>query len=150
MSKHTGRRTPPEQRFMRYIRESDGCWIWIGGNNGKYGVFYAGPDETPMRPYAHRWSYEHFIGPIPDGLEINHKCETPLCVLPAHLEAVTTKENMNYGNHPAAVKARQTHCKRGHEFTAKNTYIKPNGTRSCRECHKLNERAFRERRTLSV
>jgi hypothetical protein len=146
MQKHTRKRTPAEQRFMKYVNQTDGCWLWTGGNNGKYGVFYAGPDSTPMRPYAHRWSYAHFVGPIPEGMEINHRCEVPLCVLPAHLEVTTHTGNMNYGSHPAAQKARQTECIHGHAFTEANTYVKPNGTRGCRHCRRLRQAEYRERR----
>jgi hypothetical protein len=44
--------------------------------------------------YAHRWAYEHFVGPIPEGLEIDHGCFVHACVNPGHLEPVTHQENV--------------------------------------------------------
>ena len=68
-----------------------GCWIWIGTvhNNG-YGRF----SETNGKILAHRKSYELFVGTIPDGMQINHKCHMPLCVNPNHLYAGTQKDNV--------------------------------------------------------
>lgn len=133
----------PEIRFWKFVNKTLDCWEWTGATNGKYGLFFPGGDRLGGNVYAHRWSYGHFVADIPEGLEINHKCENKLCVRYEHLEAVTKRQNLTYGNHPDAVKSRQTHCKRDHEFNEANTYIKPNGTRSCRVCHKLNERARR-------
>ena len=75
---------------------SDGCWLWMASkrNSKGYGQFWADGKIVP----AHRWAYEQFKGPIPDGLQIDHLCRTPACVNPAHLEAVTAKENNNRGN----------------------------------------------------
>src|SRR5688500_6125043 len=130
----------PEVRFWKFVRKPAECWYWTGGNNGRYGVFSIGGKNRWYKEYAHRWSYSHFRGEIPAGKQINHLCEVTLCVNPAHLEPVTPRENVRYGNAPAAKKHRQTHCIHSHEFTSSNTYIKPNGTRGCRECLKLAER----------
>ena len=73
------------------------CWVWIAARNPKgYGRFHTGlwrPTGTPILVMAHRWSYEHFIGPIPKGLQIDHVCGNTSCVNPLHLEPVTDKEN---------------------------------------------------------
>jgi hypothetical protein len=79
-------------RIFNKCRMSDtGCWLWSGPTNGKgYGIFYVGNKDRS----AHRISYEVFKGPIPSGLHVLHRCDTPLCVNPAHLRAGTVKENM--------------------------------------------------------
>lgn len=83
-----------EERFStKYsINPDSGCWNWLGFTNDKYkyGVFYIGQG----RKRAHVWSYEKFIGSIPQGHEIDHLCRNTKCVNPEHLEAVTRAENM--------------------------------------------------------
>ena len=81
------------ERFWTFVSKLEtGCWRWFGNtaNNG-YGRFCAKGDR---RYLAHRWSYEHFKGPIPDGMEIDHTCGKRDCVNPDHLEAVTHYENL--------------------------------------------------------
>ncbi|WP_033356238.1 HNH endonuclease signature motif containing protein, partial [Kitasatospora aureofaciens] len=82
---------------------------------------------------AHRYAYTQLVGPIPDGLVIDHLCRNPSCVNPAHLEPVTHAENMRRSE-----PAMRTHCIHGHEFTEANTYYRtPNcdGVRQCRACN---------------
>jgi hypothetical protein len=86
-----------EERFDHYVSSepNTGCWLWLGGEarNG-YSLFHVRqPDGSFKRSIAHRWSYEHFIGPIPEGLELDHKCRNRWCVNPEHLEPVTHYEN---------------------------------------------------------
>jgi hypothetical protein len=84
--------------------------------------------------YAHRVLYRLVNGPIPIGAEIDHLCRNRSCVNPDHLEAVSHRENlMRSPIAPAAINARKTHCKYGHEFTQTNTYVS-SGRRRCRLC----------------
>lgn len=131
------RTRPPSVRFWEKVDKDDpgGCWIWRGATgHAGYGVF-RGPDRNVG---AHRFAYEDVAGPIPEGLELDHLCRTPLCVNPAHLEPVTHAENMARGSIAA-----KTHCKHGHAYTSENTGRNPNGTRYCRACNR--ERYHRRR-----
>ncbi len=129
----------PEElkRFCPKVRVSPfGCWQWLAGQNGiGYGTFRCG-DKLKL---AHRASYEHFVGPIPNGLEIDHLCRNRACVNPAHMEVVTHRENTLRGATVTAANARKTHCNRGHRFTEANTY-KYGGRpgRYCRACRRLH------------
>ena len=73
--------------------QDDGCWIWIGAKHGSgYGLVRGYPVRKSY--LAHRLSYEHHVGPIPPGMELDHLCETKACVNPAHLEPVTHRQNI--------------------------------------------------------
>lgn len=132
-------RRPALDRFADKIALTDsGCVEWIGGLNGVgYGQFYVGRaslDETG-KSYAHRWSYEYHVGPIPDGLTIDHLCRNRACVNPEHLEPVTHRENLMRGTCPSALHAKKTHCPQGHPYAGDNLYVHPvKGQRICRTC----------------
>jgi hypothetical protein len=83
---------------------------------------------------AHRLFYEQLVGPIPDGLQLDHLCRVRHCVNPDHLEPVTQTANVLRGIGPTAVNAGKTHCVHGHPFTPDNTYINKQGNRHCRAC----------------
>lgn len=84
-------RSPAVERFWkRTIQSADGCWEWIGGMNE---AGYANMSDGRSN-LAHRFAYELLVGPIPDGLQIDHLCNVRNCVNPAHLETVTAQENM--------------------------------------------------------
>lgn len=110
------------ERFNYYAPDQsdpERCWIWTGPTQGRdvcdYGRLYVGiVDGKPRMVQAHRWSYEHFVGPIQEGYEIDHVksrgCVTTLCVNPAHLEPVTHKVNVQRGDAPSAQYARRDCC----------------------------------------
>jgi hypothetical protein len=122
-------------RFRRRVRfvGDDGCWAWTGPTDrGGYGMTTLGKQKV----MAHRVVYELLVGPIPEGLHLDHLCRRRECLNPAHLEPVTQAEN----NRRAG--AAKTHCIHGHEYTPENTYRRPRGVRECRAC--------RAERTLRV
>lgn len=126
-----------KKRFFSKVDVNDltGCWEWTGCLNEKgYGRLTL--DRKNWK--AHRASYEAFVGPIPEGLTIDHLCRNRKCVKPEHLEAVPHRVNLMRGDTVTARNASVTHCPRGHEYSPENTKIqrKKSGTQSriCREC----------------
>lgn len=128
-----------EERFWSKVdkRASDECWSWTASlyRNG-YGQF---SDKT-KKLLAHKWSYERFVGPVPDGKEIDHLCRNRRCVNPAHLEAVPHRVNMGRGETIAALAASRTHCPHGHPYDAENTDYEKDGSRKCRMCRRKRDR----------
>ena len=84
-----------KKKLTEYLVNENGCWIWqlaiTPFGYGQKSVNY----KSVM---AHRWYYEKYKGPIPEGLFIDHICGVRHCVNPNHLEAVTTSENTRRGN----------------------------------------------------
>ena len=136
--------TPKQlERFeSKYVKLDSGCWLWIGSRNAKgYGLIRI--DYVLYR--AHRISYEIYVGPIPEGLVLDHVvsrgCTSTSCVNPAHLEPVTNVENQKRGRpNPNVFK---THCPKGHEYTEDNIYHRPKGGRGCRKCIQIADQDYK-------
>jgi hypothetical protein len=111
-----------------------GCWLWFGS------TFDHGNHPIWSSKFAHRITYEAFFGPIPEGFVLHHRCHTPQCCNPAHLSVMTPSGHSLLH----ARKRRPQFCKRGHEFTADNTY-EYKGHRHCKECGRMHLRARRAR-----
>lgn len=117
------------------VDDTTGCWVWQlarNGAGGGYGVMRNGGRQQP----AHRVYYERLVGPIPEGLVIDHLCRNHACVNPAHLEPVTPRINVLRGETIVAANAAKTHCQNGHPFDAENTRILTSGSRRCRTCQR--------------
>ena len=85
-----------EERFLAKVdKQPNGCWLWTGAKTKSgYGMFRELPASAGGKAEpAHRWAYKHWVGPIPDGYTIDHKCRVISCVEPEHLEAVTAQDN---------------------------------------------------------
>lgn len=134
-------------RFAEKVALTDsGCIEWIAARYWHgYGHFHSTQtaDAKSRDIYAHRWSYEYHVGPIPEGLHIDHLCRNRLCVNPAHLEPVTHRVNTLRGIGFAAVNAAKTHCANGHPYDQGNTYTDPKGYRHCRTCRREVDRKRR-------
>lgn len=128
---------PAVDRVLRTVKKTKrGCWI---------------PDRFIMRNgytqvavqgkmlMSHRVVYEALVGPIPDGMVLDHLCRNRACVNPKHCEPVSMRENNRRGLTPAGENARKTHCQNGHEFTPENTAVY-SGHRMCRICNREYQR----------
>ncbi|MFF5842171.1 HNH endonuclease signature motif containing protein [Streptomyces massasporeus] len=124
--------TKVRERILRRTDRSGECWLWTGPLD-RHG--YAEIKISGRQRLAHRVAYETFIGPIPDGLVIDHRCRVRHCQNPDHLEPVTNRENLLRGVGVAAQNATKTHCPQGHPYDEANTIIRPRGSRRCRACH---------------
>lgn len=72
------------------VDPESGCWVWSGAVNASgYGSKALGGTSTT----AHRWVWERTVGPIGDGMQLDHLCRNRLCVNPEHMEPVTPTEN---------------------------------------------------------
>lgn len=118
-----------------------GCWVWTAGVAAKgYGQFRL----NGKMEKAHRVAYELSVGPIPEGLVIDHLCRNRACVNSDHLETVTAVENTRRGD-TWKLNAAKTRCPQGHPYDEANTYISRDGWRGCRICRRDQTRAYRAR-----
>ena len=103
------------------------CWERGGAKGpGGYAIFHVSHRGVGKNVPAHRWAYEHSIGPVPKGYHVHHRCRNRICVRPSHLVVLTPREHKH-----ADLK---THCKWGHPFSGGNLITRPNGVRACRIC----------------
>lgn len=146
LSRHiTSLKPQVEQRLWKWLipEPNSGCWLWLGAiNHDGYGRLRIDGHSW----FVHRLAYEILVGPIPKGLELDHKCRVRCCANPGHLEPVTHHENIMRGEGEAARHARKTHCKHGHRFTPENTYVDPKGYRICRQCRRRIDAARNDER----
>jgi hypothetical protein len=124
-----------EERFWAKVNADGVCWEWTSGKDAKgYGKFRAASKDNKVG--AHDFAWENLVGPVPEGLELDHLCRNTACVNPDHLEPVTHSENMKRGALPHIRRAQArkiTHCPKGHQYSGENL-IMDNGARKCRKC----------------
>lgn len=142
-SKHAHADRPNDARLLALIdvRGPDDCWPWLGG---KTATGYGAPGSLPGLPRttAHRAVYLVFVGPVPDGHEVDHLCHDPAqctlgdacphraCCNPQHLDAVPARVNTMRSNGVGALNALKTTCPRGHRYSGTSR----SGRRICHPC----------------
>lgn len=125
------------------VGAADACWLWCGKVTARgYGSY--------SNFAAHRIAYTIACGPIPDGLELDHLCRTPLCVNPHHLEPVSGAENIRRGYSPTAINARKTHCPKGHPYTPETLRNDKRGYRGCEICRREWNAAYLRKRRAAT
>lgn len=153
--------------FAKVAVDEHGCWLWRGATiPSGYALVKLPSGEQPP---VHRFVYEYFRGPIPEGLQIDHLCRVRHCCNPWHLEPVSARENVRRGvnarrggsgsiaEDPCAVAAlsaepdpryskRTMYCPRGHAYSAENTRVTRDGQKHCRACARARGRAHTEKK----
>jgi hypothetical protein len=121
-----------EQRFMSKIKKTDTCWYWTAAKTkAGYGMY----SIKHKLIYAHRYSYQMFVGELVANMELDHTCRNRDCVNPNHLEQVSHKENIMRGeawNKFIRHNSLKTKCPKGHNYD----YIY-NGKRGCKKCRNI-------------
>lgn len=125
-------------RLQRNIQPepNSGCWLWTASTNQKG---YGRTELTGRSMLAHRAVWISLVGPIPAGMQLDHRCRVRCCVNPDHLRVVTPRENTNAPGslHLGLLARNQKSCKRGHPLDGTNLYIrKSEGHRGCRVCRR--------------
>jgi hypothetical protein len=146
----TGKHGTPEERFWRFVEMNpiSGCWNWIGSIQGKgykIGQGYGSLRVNNKNILAHRLSYKMHVGPIPEGMQIDHRvCRNKKCVNPDHLVLCTPMENGFQPDGGPWLNASKTFCPKGHEYTPDNIYFTKRG-RKCKTCHLAYQHENREK-----
>lgn len=123
-------------------RSEDECWTWTGCTQHGYGLVWV--DGVRRSARVHRVVYELLVGPIPEGLTLDHLCRNRACCNPAHLEPVTLSENVKRGGNSL-----KTHCPNGHDYSLHGFVITSrNGSteRACRPCRRVRDLAYYHQR----
>lgn len=147
--KRVGRTVRPAiERFQASVSvdPETGCWPWQAGITSEGYARFFERNAPGGHQHAHRFAYRHFVGPIPDGMTVDHVCHTNdpsckggttclhrRCVNPEHLELATRGDNARRGRH---FLRERTHCKHGHEYTDENTSRDHKGARVCLACRR--------------
>lgn len=142
----TSKRRDLQRLLAKIERDTQtGCWNWTASIAPSG---YAQFRFLGRRDYGHRAAYVLLVGPIPDGLHLDHLCRNRPCVNPAHLEPVAPQINtLRSPIAPASINAAKSHCAHGHLLHGDNVYQRPDRIgRMCRTCRREVNRLYRMKR----
>lgn len=141
-----------DRLFAKLEPTPTGCLEFAGKRNRQgYGYLSLGPRENRKYIRAHRLAWELNNGPIPEGLDLCHRCDNPPCCNPEHLFPGTRLDNMrDMAQKGRGRNANRTHCKRGHEYTPENTYLRTDGSGGARRCKTCRTEDSRRQRKLAA
>lgn len=134
----------PERKIFRKPLsleiDENGCWNWGWVRNH---LGYGGVSDMPGNiKMAHRIFYRAFVGPLLDGLQIDHLCRNKACVNPSHLEQVTAKINQGRA---LKYRKKKTHCPSGHPYSGSNLIKDTEGYQKCATCLARNKKKEKEK-----
>lgn len=125
-------------KFWSKVNKTAECWEWAACKmpTGYGKLKYKGQDWL-----AHRLSYTLLIGPIKEGLTVDHLCRNRSCVNPDHMELVSQGENTLRGLSVSGINSRKTHCSKGHEYGGENLIVaRKTSHRRCRTCERIKDK----------
>ena len=138
------RARPIEERLVEKLDKSGDCWIYTGGKTSTGYGSISKYRERKMLP-THRVAYELWVGTIPKGLFVCHKCDVPACCNPEHLWLGTSTDNMRdmvSKGRNISTNVFKTHCPKGHEYSEENTYWHgpTKRKRHCKVCRAFHQK----------
>jgi len=146
--------------WSRYTRTPYGCLVWTGYYNPKsrYGTWSFWEDGGTKNDLAHRLAWRLLVGPIPEGMVVDHGnpergCLNRGCGEPSHLELITQAENVRrrVGHDDGGdFHRKKTHCPHGHPYDEENTGYRKSGARYCKKCARAASAAWRAGRLSRV
>lgn len=128
-----------KHRILPRVRKTSTCWWWKGSVSSSG---YGSVTIHQKRYSPHVLAYRAWKGEIPEGQQVRHRCDNPLCVRPAHLLTGTHKDNA--ADREARGRGRphnsaKVHCPRGHP------YEQAYGQRVCRTCRRETSKRWNEK-----
>lgn len=130
------------ERFWVKVDRSESCWMWTAATNAYGYGYFRTPAGTRV---AHRIAYELLVGPIPDGLQLDHLCRSRRCVNPQHLDPVTQAENLRRGLQ-GALRQPSAKCPKDHDYGDGTQKTATGRRRLCRTCRRATQQRYEDRK----
>lgn len=134
--------TPIQSLLAYHLVPTETCLEFDRPDKQGYGVIHCSAGSFK----AHRIAYEWWVGPIPEGLTIDHLCRNRACCWPPHLEAVTFEENVRRGVSFSAENGRKINCPTcGSDYIVRHVSTRGRDQRECMDCARRHKREHMRR-----